>query len=630
MDAITEHHYHNIANGKAYENEDGKLSTVKTIIVEIDGVETLIPTVWDGKIVDDQTAIRFALDSGIDWPKRSGKEAVKRLEAFDKEIHLQFSDQTTPEEAQEILQVEEEESFWDKFNPLTGSYRKNKPLSVKAAEVVAENAPITGSAYTAADISDELDKEDPSKLKIAGLMAAEILGNVPLAGDVVQTMVKKGLRDFKSKSENVSTDFINDIIPKGNPPRYDVGKLDTTSAGINARDFPGMYDEFLETGNPTLKESINNEGIKEPLMIFVGRKNGDMILGEGNHRLKAATELGIEEVPVVVYVIDDIGFTDGEIPAKINTKGLKSGKTYSLSEFNLEERLIEGKKPSGQGSFQYYHPDGTLNDKPHPSTFTDMRPEFVNSNSLAKKTSDMKDEKSPTFALGGLATARKGITTEEGLDMADKKFQLDRKKADTDGDGKLSKYEEAKGEAIQKAMDDDELPEMAHGGMACSCGSGEECGCGTGMMSEPLPIGTTEAEVADDISVMISEGEYVLPANVVKWHGLKHIMSMQDEAEMGLMMMHSEGLIQEVNNETGEESDSEGVEDAEVSDEGDSEQEEAEEVIETPEGNEIEVAGIDTVITEPEFDETEDYENSDYGKPTSLGTMKRAKYSIIV
>jgi len=246
---------------------------------------------------------------------------------------------------------------------------------------------------------------------------------------------------------------------------------------------------------------------------------------------------------------------------------------------------------------------------------------------LLKKTfGRMRDENSSTFALGGLATARKGITTEEGLDMADKKFQRNDSEADTNNDGELSTREKEIADAKQK----NELPEMAHGGMACSCGSGGDCGCGTGMMSEPLPIGTTEAEVADDISVMISEGEYVLPANVVKWHGLKHIMSMQDEAEMGLMMMHSEGLIQEVNNETGEESDSEGVEDAEVSDEGDSEQEEAEEVIETPEGNEIEVAGIDTVITEPEFDETEDYENSDYGKPTSLGTMKRAKYSIIV
>ena len=69
-----------------------------------------------------------------------------------------------------------------------------------------------------------------------------------------------------------------------------------------------------------------------------------------------------------------------------------------------------------------------------------------------------------------LAEARKGIKTQAGLEMADKKFQLGCNKADLDKDGKLSKYEEARGEAVQKAMDDDEIPDMAHGGMAGGVG----------------------------------------------------------------------------------------------------------------------------------------------------------------
>ena len=60
MDAITKHHYQNIAQGKAKELDDGNLATVRTIIVEIDGVETLIPTVWDGEIVSNEDAIRLA------------------------------------------------------------------------------------------------------------------------------------------------------------------------------------------------------------------------------------------------------------------------------------------------------------------------------------------------------------------------------------------------------------------------------------------------------------------------------------------------------------------------------------------------------------------------------------------
>jgi hypothetical protein len=209
--------------------------------------------------------------------------------------------------------------------------------------------------------------------------------------------------------------------------------------------------------------------------------------------------------------------------------------------------------------------------------------------------------------------------------MAKKTTQLDRKKADKNKDGKLSKYEELTGEAVQDAMADDpeqdEKVMMSCGGMATM---------GEGMMSDQMPIGATSAEVADDIEAMISENEYVLPANVVKWHGLKHIMDMQNEAEMGLMMMHGSGLIQEVESGTEEESDSTGAENAEVSDEGDSEQEE-QETFETPEGNEVEVAGITTVNDELEIDETEEYKTNNYGKQSHMfGAVKKPRFTFIV
>jgi len=175
-----------------------------------------------------------------------------------------------------------------------------------------------------------------------------------------------------NKAEMVNTSTINNTIPKGNKPRYDVGKIDTV-VDYNAEDW--MYDDFAKTGKPTLKESISKEGIKEPIEIMVSKKTGDMVLGEGNHRLKAATELGMDEVPVVVYVKDDLGFIDGEVPAKIDTKGLKAGEYYSLSEIDLDSRMIEGKKPAGQGSFQYIRKDGTFSPEPDPTRYTPMRAE---------------------------------------------------------------------------------------------------------------------------------------------------------------------------------------------------------------------------------------------------------------
>jgi hypothetical protein len=248
-----------------------------------------------------------------------------------------------------------------------------------------------------------------------------------------------------------------------------------------------------------------------------------------------------------------------------------------------------------------------------------------------------------------LAQSRKGIDTPEGLNMAKNRFQLDEKKADKNADGKLSKYEEMTGEAAQKAdPDDPELGEkmnLAHGGMPCSCGLGADCGC-DGLMSDPLPIGSSPENVADDISAMISQGEYVLPANVVKWHGLKHIMSLQDEAEMGLMMMHDMGLLVEVGGdeedeyedhmmydpETGKGKMTKSFEDhMDLKNKGWShEQNEAEEPIETPEGNEIELAAVETIYEQPEVDETEEYQSNAYGKTSAYGTMQKPKFTFIV
>ena len=70
------------------------------------------------------------------------------------------------------------------------------------------------------------------------------------------------------------------------------------------------------------------------------------------------------------------------------------------------------------------------------------------------------------MALGGLATTNKGITTPEGLTMAKKKFQLDDKDADTNGDGELSTREKEIGKAVQRNVDteitDDEKVQMSH------------------------------------------------------------------------------------------------------------------------------------------------------------------------
>jgi hypothetical protein len=139
-----------------------------------------------------------------------------------------------------------------------------------------------------------------------------------------------------------------------------------------------------------------------------------------------------------------------------------------------------------------------------------------------------KDENSKTFALGGLSLgdATKGITTQEGRKMAKKKFQLDPSKADANGDGDMTQLEKTQAEAEQKAAIEagDVDLDVADEAVGMNCG---------GMMApeemldpvsgNPVPLGSNPENVRDDIPAMLSQDEYVLPAHVVKWHGLKHI-----------------------------------------------------------------------------------------------------------
>jgi hypothetical protein len=69
-----------------------------------------------------------------------------------------------------------------------------------------------------------------------------------------------------------------------------------------------------------------------------------------------------------------------------------------------------------------------------------------------------------------------------------------------------------------------------------------------GMKRDPVsgnevPSGSMAKEVRDDISAFISEGEYVVPADVVRYLGVKHFEDLRDKAKQGLQSMEANGRI---------------------------------------------------------------------------------------
>ncbi len=58
-----------------------------------------------------------------------------------------------------------------------------------------------------------------------------------------------------------------------------------------------------------------------------------------------------------------------------------------------------------------------------------------------------------------------------------------------------------------------------------------------------VPIGSTKKEVRDDIPAMLSEGEFVFPADVVRFIGLEKLMELRQSAKMGLKQMEAMGQM---------------------------------------------------------------------------------------
>jgi len=58
-----------------------------------------------------------------------------------------------------------------------------------------------------------------------------------------------------------------------------------------------------------------------------------------------------------------------------------------------------------------------------------------------------------------------------------------------------------------------------------------------------VPSGSMDQEVRDDVPAMLSEGEYVVPADVVRFHGVKLFEQLRDEAKMGMGEMEQDGRI---------------------------------------------------------------------------------------
>ena len=87
-------------------------------------------------------------------------------------------------------------------------------------------------------------------------------------------------------------------------------------------------------------------------------------------------------------------------------------------------------------------------------------------------------------------------------------------------------------------------------------GLSQEGGTVDPVSGNEVPVGSTQEEVRDDIPAQLSEGEFVFPADVVRFIGLDNLMKLRQAAKAGLAKMDRMGQMgnadEAVEDDTGE------------------------------------------------------------------------------
>ena len=456
-----------------------------------------------------------------------------------------------------------------------------------AATFVAEMTPIVGDAMAAKEVYDELQKDEPNYYLAGALGGAALIGLIPGVGDIAAKAIKKGAKEVFDVAKRVEVDpnamgsGLGNIKLKPKDLNYGIA---TTKADLG---FPprGAYDYDLTMQMEDIIDEwasgdLSNTALRKKLGTIDIKIDGSIKKSDNPSTLSIVMPDGkmfdgTPDVPGLPQVLP---------PAENSARTQIAGTlpTYKKADTLLTELSGEGKTLDfGAGLGLSKKELGFDTYEPFPKA--DFTPDFSNpsdipSNSYNKVTNlnvlnvvprDVRDTivqdigrilepngRAVITTRGRDVMAAKGkagpepmsiITSSDTYQKGFTQPELRSYITDTLGDGfavtnnKLG----AAGVTVHKlptqnfneggiAMDDQTVRAFALGGLAEDIDpvSGNE-----------VPVGSTPEEVRDDIPAQLSEGEYVVPADVVRFFGVKFFEDIRIKAKQGFAQMESNGRV---------------------------------------------------------------------------------------
>lgn len=371
--------------------------------------------------------------------------------------------------------------------------------SKAAAQFGWESLPGVGTTYTVRDITSELEKESPNYLKIGALAGAEVIGLIPGLGSAAKSMIRRGANSKVTKDVvDVTTN-----VPK-------VPRLDT--------DLPPAENAALTQIAGTLPTYKKADSLLKELS------------GEGN-TLDFGAGLGLSKKELGFDTYEPFpkeGFKpDFNNPSEIPSNSYK--KITNLNVLNVVPKDVRDTivkdigrilEPGGRAVITTRGRDVMdAKGKPGPEEMSIIttRNTYQKGFTQPELKTYIQETLGESFDVVNNKLGAAGVTVHklpttgyaEGGSVMDKQMEMAFAEGGT--------------------LDLDSVPDNTQG---VDPVSGNE-----------VPLGSMPEEVRDDIPAQLSEGEYVVPADVVRYYGVKYFEDLRAKAKFGYQDMEENGRI---------------------------------------------------------------------------------------
>jgi hypothetical protein len=411
------------------------------------------------------------------------------------------------------------EEEWSNYTNKLASESEPLPETTfrDVATFVGEMTPIIGDAMAAKDVYDELNKEEPNYYLAGALGGATIVGLVPGLGDAASAAIKKGAKEVFDVAKRVEVNPNAMGSMGGNislkPKEVDLPDIELPPAENAARtQIAGTLPTYKKA------DTLLNDAVGEGRTLDFGAGLG-----------LSKKELGFdtyEPFPKADFTPDFIS------PEDIPSNSYK--KVTNLNVLNVVPREVR---------------DGIVMDigrilEPNGVAVITTRGRDV----MAAKGTPGPE---PMSIITSMDTYQKGFTQPElrsyitevlgnGFEVANNKLgaagvtirKLPTETNDTGfAEGGLVKKRQQYAEG-GLTMDDQMETVFKSSRAEVDPVSGNE-----------VPLGARPEEVRDDIPANLSEGEYIVPADVLRYYGVKFFEDLRMQAKQGWQELDEGGRV---------------------------------------------------------------------------------------